>query len=138
MSTSIGRLVKLGTGETFPLGFEPVTIGRQEDNSIILADQQVSRHHAEVVLQGGRWVIRDLGSANGTYVNEQRIDTPRVLSQGDTVRLGQAIFQAELPRRIADQDTLVERRPVPVAVPAAGRPRVATPWRYSRKFRPPG
>ena len=114
---NMGQLVEQGSGEVFPLGFEPVSIGRHADNEIILADPLVSRHHAEIVMQGGRWVISDLGSANGSYVNGQRTAGPQVLNHGDLVRVGQTQFQVEIAAAIADQDTLVEAGPVAVAPP---------------------
>jgi len=125
---SIGQLVKLDSGEVYALGFEPMTIGRHGSNGIILADQQVSRHHAEIAMQGDRWLIRDLGSANGTYLNGRRIEKPHVLSPGDTVRLGQATFRVDLPGRIAEQDTLVERLPVPAAAAPVASGRSGPPW----------
>ncbi|MFN2226314.1 MAG: FHA domain-containing protein, partial [Anaerolineae bacterium] len=63
--------------------------------------------------QGGRWVIRDLESANGTFVNGQRVVEPHVLRHGDLVRIGQSSFQVEVPAALARQDTLVERAPRP-------------------------
>ncbi len=119
----MGQLVELGTAESFALGFEPVSIGRHSDNTIILPDVQVSRHHAEIVMQGGRWVISDLGSANGTYVNGQRIPGPQVLNHGDSIRLGQTQFRVEIAAALAAQDTLIERVPAPVAAPAQARSR---------------
>jgi len=108
---SIGQLVEQRTGEVYPLGFEPVTIGRGIDNTIVLADPLISRHHAEIVLQGGKWVIRDLGSANGTFVNGQPVVGPHVLNPGDMIGMGPALFRVELGRALGDQDTLVTRRP---------------------------
>jgi pSer/pThr/pTyr-binding forkhead associated (FHA) protein len=119
---NMGQLVEQDTGEVFPLGFEPVSIGRHEDNDIILADPQASRHHAEIVMQGGRWVLSDLGSANGSYVNGQRIVGPQVLTHGDLVRVGQIQFQVEVAAAIAGQDTLVEARPTAVPAPTAAEP----------------
>ena len=106
---NMGQLVEQGTEETFPLGFEPTSIGRHGDNEIILPDNQVSRHHAEIVMQGGRWLIADLGSANGTYVNGERLSGPHVLNHGDLVRVGQTQFRVEIAAAIAAQDTLVEQ-----------------------------
>lgn len=120
----MGQLVEQGTGEIYPLGFEPVSIGRHGDNEIILPDPQASRHHAEIVVQGGRWVVSDLGSANGTYVNGQLIVGPHVLSHGDLLRIGQTQFQVEIAAALAAQDTLVEVVPT-VAVPAAAKERPA-------------
>jgi len=118
---SVGQLIKVNTGEVFALGLEPVSIGRHGSNDIILADQQVSRHHAEIAMQGGQWVLRDLGSANGTYLNGRRIEKPHILSPGDTIRLGRTTFRVDLPASISRQDTLVERLPVPAAAADSGR-----------------
>ncbi|MEJ2208222.1 MAG: FHA domain-containing protein [Anaerolineae bacterium] len=118
---SVGKLVEQDSNQVFPLGFEVVTIGRQGDNAIILADPGVSRHHAEISMQGGRWVIRDLDSANGTFVNGRRIVEPRLLRHGDLVRIGQTSFQVEVPAALSRQDTLVERAPRPAAPPAPPR-----------------
>jgi pSer/pThr/pTyr-binding forkhead associated (FHA) protein len=119
----IGQLVEQGTGEIFALGFEPVSIGRHGDNDIILPDPQVSRHHAEIVMQGGRWVVSDLGSANGTFVNGQQVAGPHVLNHGDLLRVGQTQFQVEIAATLAAQDTLIEAAPVaaPPPVPVERR-----------------
>jgi len=115
---NMGQLVELGSEEIFPLGFEPTSIGRHGDNEIILPDSQVSRHHAEIVMQGGRWLIADLGSANGTYVNGERLTGPHVLNHGDLVRVGQTQFRVEIAAAIAAQDTIVEQaRAVVAAAP---------------------
>lgn len=118
----MGQLVEQGTGEIFPLGFEPVSIGRHGDNEIILPDPQASRHHAEIVMQGGRWVISDLGSANGTYVNGQLVVGPYVLGHGDRIRIGQTQFQVEIAAALAAQDTLVEAPPMAAPAGRKGRP----------------
>jgi len=125
---NLGQLVEQGTEKAFPLGFEPTSIGRHGDNEIILPDGQVSRHHAEIVMQGGRWLIADLGSANGTYVNGKRLTGPQVLNHGDLIRVGQTQFRVEIAAAIAAQDTLVERKPaaaVPAPAPAKSRTRLA-------------
>jgi hypothetical protein len=114
----MGQLVEQGTGETFPLGFEPVSIGRHGDNEVILPDPQASRHHAEILMQGGRWIISDLGSANGTYVNGQLVTGPHVLNHGDLIRIGQTQFQVEIAAAMAVQETLVEAAPAREAAPA--------------------
>jgi hypothetical protein len=128
----MGQLVEQGTNEVFPLGFEPVSIGRHGDNEVILPDPQVSRHHAEILMQGGRWLIADLGSANGTFVNGQQITGPQVLNHGDLLRVGQTQFRVEIAGAIAAQDTLVEALPTVEAAPAAApklpRTAVALAW----------
>lgn len=120
---NMGQLVEQGTEEVFPLGFEPTSIGRHGDNEIILPDSQVSRHHAEIVMQGGRWLVADLGSANGTYVNGERLTGPQVLTHGDLVRVGQTQFRVEIAAAVAAQDTLVERTPAVVAAPPPAKSR---------------
>ena len=127
---SVGQLVEWGTGEVFPLCPEPVTLGRQEDNSIVLADAQVSRHHAEITVQAGQCVLRDLGSANGTYVNGERIAEDRVLGQEDLVALGQTGFKVVLSRVSAQQDTLVD---LPVAASLAPAVQPGKPWQHKNK-----
>jgi pSer/pThr/pTyr-binding forkhead associated (FHA) protein len=63
------------------------TIGRHPDSAICLDDVTVSRRHAQVSLDNGRYVVRDLGSLNGTYVNQMRIDE-LALEQGDELQIG--------------------------------------------------
>jgi predicted component of type VI protein secretion system len=67
------------------------TIGR-EGCDVNLMDPEVSRRHATVRDQGGDLAIEDLGSTNGTYVNDQRISVVTVLKEGDVVRLGNTVW----------------------------------------------
>jgi pSer/pThr/pTyr-binding forkhead associated (FHA) protein len=71
----------------YPLSPERTSIGRSRDNSIRLADERASRRHARVDLQQGTFVISDLDSANGTFVNGQRIQR-HALRSGDEIRIG--------------------------------------------------
>lgn len=71
-----------------------LTIGRGLDNDLVLDDQRVSRHHAELQLVGGKVRIVDLKSTNGTWVNGKRV-AERVLGPGDSVSLGGLEFQFE-------------------------------------------
>jgi pSer/pThr/pTyr-binding forkhead associated (FHA) protein len=70
-----------------PLLLERTSIGRSRDNNIHLADERTSRHHARIDLEQGIFVIIDLDSANGTFVNGQRIQR-QVLRSGDEIRIG--------------------------------------------------
>ena len=65
------------------------TIGREKDNGLVLDSNQISRHHARLVQVPEGWVIEDLGSANGTYVNGVR-SSSHLLQHGDVVALGSA------------------------------------------------
>lgn len=78
-------------GVTFPLEGEQLTIGRDSTNGVAINDAEVSRKHARLMFQGGKYVIEDLGSTNGTFVNGQRLAGPAVLKPGDVVSLGEQI-----------------------------------------------
>lgn len=82
-------VVRQGTdiGLRFTLEGDQVTVGRIPDNAIQLDDFTVSRQHAVLVKQGGAWLVRDLGSLNGTYVNAERVEES-VLQHGDEVQIG--------------------------------------------------
>lgn len=80
-----------GTGETIPVG-EIVTIGRGSSNSIILNDDQVSRNHALIRQESGGYLIIDLGSSNGTFVNEKPATTATLLRANDVIRVGESEF----------------------------------------------
>jgi hypothetical protein len=62
-----------------------VTIGRGGDNDVVLMHREVSRHHAEIRAEGEGFVIADLGSTNGTFVNTQRVTRPTRLRDGDRI-----------------------------------------------------
>ena len=74
------REVALGEGET--------VLGRTDEAAVWIEAATVSRRHARIVVSGGRAVLEDLGSRNGTWLHGERIDSPRVLSDGDEIRLG--------------------------------------------------
>jgi hypothetical protein len=84
------------TGQVFALGKDPITIGRTSDNDIILSDPEVSRKHATIYWQDGIYYIGDLGSANGTYVDERRIAEAVRLRQGSAIRLGNTVMDVDL------------------------------------------
>jgi hypothetical protein len=102
-STSGLALVIRHTGQVFSLTRHPVTIGRQADNTIILSDPQASRHHASISWQAGAYLVWDMGSANGTYVNGQRIVVPTLLRPGDVLRVGGTVF--DVRQTLAGGDT---------------------------------
>jgi hypothetical protein len=82
-------VVKRGpnAGSRFLLDQDITTAGRHPDSDIFLDDVTVSRRHAEFRREGGGFVVHDVGSLNGTYVNRQRIDVAG-LSGGDEVQIG--------------------------------------------------
>ena len=76
----------------------PFTVGRDPGNDIILRDPKVSRHHAEIVFERGFFVLHDLASANGSYVNGKRVRVAP-LTHSSRVRLGNTCgrFSEEIP-----------------------------------------
>lgn len=78
-------------GQSFDLNKPVITIGREASNDIVLEDPQVSRHHARLTLQGAGYVIEDLGSTNGTFINGQRVMGARPINDGDTLGLGDTV-----------------------------------------------
>jgi adenylate cyclase len=95
------------------------SLGRHPNNTIQLLDRIVSKEHCVVELRGSRWVLRDLGSLNGTYINEQRVAGESFLSHGDQIALGNT--------RAVFQDVAVQPPPPPVAMPSHGVPLVPKP-----------
>jgi phosphoserine phosphatase RsbU/P len=92
---------------------ESISIGRAHECSIPIRDRYLSRKHAEIVLVGSNWVLKDLGSANGTYLNGTRVEKDMRLSSGDRIRLGdtELVFIASehtTDRYISVADTAVQ------------------------------
>jgi MoxR-like ATPase len=97
---SIPKCLKVIAGNNkdsrIALAAPPVTIGRADDNRIVLAPEiAASRHHAELTEDDGVWALRDLGSLNGTYVNGERIEWPRVLRPGDKIKIASEVMVFE-------------------------------------------
>mgnify|MGYP005841998443 CR=1 FL=1 len=69
-----------------------MNIGRAHDNQIVLDHPTISRHHAWIKAEGEDFLIFDVGSANGTFVNDERVTEPRRLENGDVVRFGEVSF----------------------------------------------
>ena len=84
----------LPTNERLPLGEDTVTIGRMPTSTIVLADPNVSRNHAEIRPQGTGWVLVDLGSTNGSRVNGGRVATHE-LHDGDELQFGNTRLRFE-------------------------------------------
>jgi hypothetical protein len=90
VADDVGLLVvKRGpnAGSRYALDTDVVHVGRHPDSEIFLDDITVSRRHAEFVRQGNDYMVRDVGSLNGTYVNRERIEESS-LAHGDEVQIG--------------------------------------------------
>ena len=80
-------------GQRFDLDGGKLVIGRMPEAQVRIDGSGISRQHAELDVSGSRVVVKDLGSANGTLVNEQRIGTPVTLQDGDLVRVGNVVLR---------------------------------------------
>ena len=93
------------SGTTIELAGRPMTLGRRSDNDVVVDENTVSRRHALILETPSGYVIRDLSTPNGTYVNSDRVgDTETPLSHGDRIRLAgsttQFIFRQEGPSTV--------------------------------------
>jgi hypothetical protein len=79
-------------GRVFPLA-EEVTLGRAAGCQVTLDDGYISQLHARVYVRDGRWMVEDLGSTNGTYLNRQRVSGPMVIQAGDRIQIGNTVLE---------------------------------------------
>src|SRR5512138_2454427 len=107
-------------GAAFALEGDQMTIGRDSTNEIVINDAEVSRRHSRLTFQGGKYVLEDLGSTNGTFVNGQRLAGPRVLKPGEVISFGEQIVLVFESVSLDPGATMVSPRAA--AVPAAQRP----------------
>ena len=104
------------SGRQLPLD-SVVDIGREPSLPLHLDDDtQVSRRHARIAVQGGQVVVEDLGSTNGTYVNDQPISSPRSLNPGDKVRIGLTVLELRTRQQVAARPSAVQVRPQLTAI----------------------
>ena len=82
------------TGRTHELRADKTTIGRVEDNTFQIAEPSISSHHCEVLVKGSDFIVRDLNSTNGTFVNSEKI-TESPIKPGQVLRLGQIEIRLE-------------------------------------------
>lgn len=110
-------------GVTFPLDGDSLTIGRDSTNAVAINDAEISRKHARLMFQGGKYVLEDLGSTNGTFVNGQRLAGPVVLKPGDVVSLGeQIVLMYDAIASDAGATIAVSRKAVQPSPPAYSAP----------------
>jgi phosphoserine phosphatase RsbU/P len=90
-------------GMIFPLSAAPVTMGRSVSNSIQIIDRKVSRHHAEISFKDGTYFFRDMGSKNGSYVNNKRVKKIITLVDGCMIKVGETTLVYESGPEDKDQ-----------------------------------
>ncbi len=107
-------------GARYPVGVDGLSVGRDEECEVVIADPNVSRYHARLVLHNAAIWVQDAGSRNGVFVNETRVVRHRQLSPGDAMIIGAHHFTLELDA-VMDPDTSV-------AMPAVAAPPAPTRW----------
>ena len=85
-----------GTQDKVSFYTSEVLVGRTDDNDIVLAGENVSMHHARLVMDGSQLVITDLKSTNGTFVNGRKLSAPHVVGVNDTFSIGGFLLKAEI------------------------------------------
>ena len=113
-------------GKIFPMEGDVITIGREAGNGIVINDAEVSRKHTQFVFQGGKFIVTDLGSTNGTFVNGQRLTGQHILQPGEVISLGEQInLLFESVVAVDPNATMMSagRQPVMPRVVAAPAPR---------------
>ena len=119
-------------GKAYPLERAEAFVGRDLNNDIVINDPEISRRHARLYAQGNGYVLEDLGSTNGTFVNGQRLLGPYVLRPGDTITFGERLNMVFESPEIDQDATMVspsarafpvspEPGNIPPARPAASR-----------------
>lgn len=81
------------SGTTVRLGEQPVTLGRSQDSTIVLDDDYVSSRHARVFPRDGQWLVEDLGSTNGTYLDRTKVNGAMPVKIGMPIRVGKTVVE---------------------------------------------
>lgn len=114
-------------GMVFDLTKEISSLGRDVGNDIVLGDPEVSRQHSRITRTPGGYVVEDMGSTNGTFVNGERLSAPRVLRDGDLVGLSEKVtlsFESVVP---TTDETMVSPAEEPERYPPTVREPLPTP-----------
>jgi pSer/pThr/pTyr-binding forkhead associated (FHA) protein len=81
------------SGTTVRLGDQPVTLGRSQDSTIVLDDDYVSSRHARFFPRDGQWLVEDMGSTNGTYLDRSKVSEATPVKIGMPVRIGKTVVE---------------------------------------------
>jgi hypothetical protein len=80
-------------GTSIGLSDQQITIGRADDATLVLADDYASTRHARLFPQDGQWIVEDLGSTNGTYLDRQKVTQPTPVPIGVPIRIGKTVLE---------------------------------------------
>jgi len=82
-------------GTILPLGSSSVLVGRSPSCTLVLDDDYSSSRHARLFQQGDQWFVEDLGSTNGTFVGDHRVESPTPVPTGTPVRVGRSVLELQ-------------------------------------------
>jgi pSer/pThr/pTyr-binding forkhead associated (FHA) protein len=80
-------------GTTVDLAQQQITLGRANDATLVLNDDYASSRHARIFPQDGQWIVEDLGSTNGTYLDRQKVTRPTPVPLGVPIRIGKTVLE---------------------------------------------
>jgi pSer/pThr/pTyr-binding forkhead associated (FHA) protein len=81
------------SGTTVRLADQPVTLGRSQDSTIVLDDDYVSSRHARFFPRDGQWMVEDMGSTNGTYLDRTKVTAATAVKIGMPIRIGKTVVE---------------------------------------------
>ena len=81
------------TGASVDLTDQQITLGRANDATLVLNDDYASSRHARIFPQDGQWIVEDLGSTNGTYLDRQKVTRPTPVPVGVPIRIGKTVLE---------------------------------------------
>lgn len=124
-------------GKTFSLEKGEIAIGRDTTNDIVINDAEVSRRHSRLLLQSGGYVLEDMGSTNGTFVDGQRLMGPHNLRPGELIMLGENISLSFEAVQFDPNATVMASAPLPRETPAPSVTREDLPEPFQPVAPPP-
>ncbi|MBV9094635.1 MAG: FHA domain-containing protein [Streptosporangiaceae bacterium] len=80
-------------GTSVDLNQQQITLGRANDATLVLHDDYASSRHARIFPQDGQWIVEDLGSTNGTYLDRQKVTRPTPVPVGVPIRIGKTVLE---------------------------------------------
>jgi pSer/pThr/pTyr-binding forkhead associated (FHA) protein len=80
-------------GTSLGLNDQQITVGRANDATLVLNDDYASSRHARLFPQDGQWIVEDLGSTNGTYIDRQKVTQPTPVPVGVPIRIGKTVLE---------------------------------------------
>ncbi|WP_223693095.1 FHA domain-containing protein FhaB/FipA [Leifsonia poae] len=80
-------------GTELPLGRDPITIGRSSESGLVIRDDYTSTHHARLLLWNDEWMVQDLDSTNGTFLDGRRVTVPTQIPLDTPIKIGTTTFE---------------------------------------------